>query len=397
MIYKFRVEVLTPLTISVREGFKGLIYKTLRDRIPGSTIKGAILTKAIREVDAREIVEYEVEDPQISVTPGYACPGSNYTLIDNLLPTHPLCYIWKGKDKVETLDIAEFINIFRKVRNVKEAYSTIIRRLGRLHIEYFKSRNILQSTCEIVFKPAIAAKSGSVWREVSVPTSAYLQVGMEKTSRRASPGLLYGYEYVKPGQNYTGFIAGKRVEKLISIFGEEFEIKLGRGLSRGFGLAAIKLSRVDYEEFIKNSILRMISTGYLRKGEPVILYSISPLVTKPLGEVVNSEVEGVIQLPTRWIARNVEEVNASLKLKVYGAISFGTRVYRGFSLRTVTPKIAVNSLVDGTLLVCEVMDVSGSEDELEKLLTYTLFYGLDYLSTQGYNHVLHVTLDPFLT
>lgn len=397
MIYKFKIETLTPLTLSVKEGFKGLIYKTLRDRIPGSTIKGAILSKAFREVDARNIVDSEVKDPQISIIPGYASPGSDYTLLDNLLPTHPLCYMWKSGDKVETLNIAEFINVFRKVEDVKRAYSTVIRKFSRLHIEYFKSRNILQSTSEVIFKPVIAAKSDNVWRKVSVPTSTYLQVGIEKTSRRASPGLLYGYEYVKPGQNYTGFIAGKRVEKLINILGNEFEVKLGRGLSRGFGLAVIRLSQVDCEKFIKNNLLQMVHVEYFKREEPVILYSISPLVAGPLGEVINSGIKGIIQLPSRWISRNADGLNASLKLKVYGAISFGTKIYRGFSLRTVTPKVAISSLIDGTLLVCKIMDVSGSEDELEKLLAYTLFYGIDYLSTQGYNHVLHITLDPFLT
>lgn len=112
---------------------------------------------------------------------------------------------------------------------------------------------------------------------------------------------------------------------------------------------------------------------------------------------MGAEVKGYLKLPTHWISKNVGKFNAELKLKIHGALSFGTELYRGFSLRTITPKIAVKSLTKGTLLICEVVKVSGSLDELEKLLTFMVFYGLDTLSTQGYNHVIPLTEDPFLT
>lgn len=135
----------------------------------------------------------------------------------------------------------------------------------------------------------------------------------------------------------------------------------------------------------------------MKKGEPLCLYALSPLVTEPLGEVLNANIKGSLELPTNWLSKNIGELNAKIKLEVYGALSFGTELYRGFSLRTTTPKITVKSLAKGTLLLCEIKEVSGTSSNLEKLLTYTVFYGLDFFSTQGYNHVIPLTKDPFLT
>jgi len=397
MLYEFKIKTLTPLTVAVKEGFKGLLYKALKEHIPGSTVKGSILSKIIREYGVSKLVNNEVHDPQISITQALACPSMDYTLIENVLPTHPLCYRWKTEKRIETLNLGDLLTEFKKSKDVKRAFSNILDKVTKLHLDYFKTRAILRSTGEMVSKPFIAVKRNGVWEKITVHTSTYIQVGIEKISRRASPGLIYGYEYVKPGQCYTGFIAGKRVENIAKMLGETSELKIGRGISRGFGTVLFELREVDVEKFFEEKLSKIVDLDCLKKEEPLCLYALSPLVTEPLGEVLNANIKGSLELPTNWLSKNIGELNAKIKLEVYGALSFGTELYRGFSLRTTTPKITVKSLAKGTLLLCEIKEVSGTSSNLEKLLTYTVFYGLDFFSTQGYNHVIPLTKDPFLT
>lgn len=401
MLHEFKIKVLSPLTISVKEGFKGFIYKTLREYIPGSVIKGGLLSKIVREYgtsEAIKVVNEEGSDPQISITQALACPNMNYTLFKNVLPTHPLCYRWKSEKQIKTFNIRDFIEGFKKGKDLRNAYSKIMSKIMEFHYKYFETRNILRSSSEITSKPAIAIKKNGGWEEVSVKTSMYLQVGIDKVSKKASPGLIYGYEYVEPGQYYTGFIAGRRIKEIISALGDAtLELRIGRGISRGFGTIIFKLCEMNVKDFFKEVLSRVVEVEDLKPGEPLILYSLTPLVTEPLGSALKAEIKNYLELPTYWISKNVGKLNAKLKLKIYGALSFGSEIYRGFSLRTATPKIAIKGLTKGTLLLCEITEVSGSLDELEKLLVYTVFYGLDHLTTQGFNHVVPITKDPFLT
>ncbi len=385
-VFNVVIKFLTPALISVKEGYRGMMYSGVTDKIPGSTMRGSLLTWGIREgIVSRDEVVAESLSPKYSVTTFLLTPSESSLMYDNVMVAHALSLMFKeglGDGSVFSLGIDELL------RRFKEFSSTLTPKdiLANLIMEVTKRMDIrgdeLRSsvnTERVVGNSVI--KVGNSWRLskdlVSGLSGSYVGVGIDRLRRSSAPGILFGYEYVESGTTYCGLVScidGSVMCKVMdSLRRGNAVISIGKGVGRGYGLAKV----VNVKE------VSIRSVNDVRKGDYLVLEVVGPTFTlEPL-------TKSSIPAPRPLVAGDeiiLREGSTSLRLKVLS--TFGdVRVFRGWSLRTESPKLPIRALSYGSLAVVKVIEGS---TELLNALSYV---GLNEFSSQGFNILLPLVRD----
>jgi len=204
-LYEARITLKSPAVITGKRTQRGFV-KPL-DHVPGSMLRGAIVTALYRQ-GAIKSFEEEGRNPSILASPAYPLAGG-----ERFLPASP--FMWKCEEKGTIIDLTRHaLEILEK---------------GEINIS---------DQCGSPPRPIYATLIGSkTLKEFDLRSFRATSVGIDKVRRAGVKGMLYDYEAIAEGTQFWAFVYGPE-----SLEGQELEIFLGRGSSRGFGMATIRFA-----------------------------------------------------------------------------------------------------------------------------------------------------------
>ncbi|MEM4677384.1 MAG: hypothetical protein QXY55_05805 [Candidatus Korarchaeota archaeon] len=251
MILEIMLEILSPTIITERRSLRGFL-KTL-DYIPASTLRGAILSELYRNgIVGDDFLKSERDKP--SVIASYAYPVTSDG--KKCYPSHPFMYRCKvcGQyenylDKIiEDLERDGDLERYGELRKL----IGITCRNGHAALENLYSKYYPSETCK-------------------VSASRFICTGVNKRRGSSETGMLYEYEAITPGRKFWATLTiPDEIEKYI----DGLEIRIGRGISRGFGISKIVKSKVIS---LREAAMKIEEA--LTHGRYLVLFGSSPLVS----------------------------------------------------------------------------------------------------------------------
>lgn len=318
-IYRIEIELLSPMIISHPQ--PGRVLRGEYRYIPSTTIKGAILSMLYREYGAS--VHEESLNPRICIHPGYPIFDGYEARY-----AHPLIYKCKvcrdGENIIVDKSILDPDGLGRfNLERLEPPY-----KCGRGHIYAISP---LKNTLLIL--------RDGVYHPVEVETTSLDSIGINRYLGSTEHGMLYTYIVVAPGVKYGSMIydPDDRLEGYGLTEGTH-RINIGRGISRGLGLARLRVERHD--EYLSERVKEIME--YLElMGEYIILRAKSPLSpylglrSQPwdLEGFIGHDIGGGILIPN------------GPPLKV-----------RGYSSYTNQPKLSIMAYPPGTLVFYKTGD-----------------------------------------
>ena len=259
--YLANLTIESPTIIPRRRSATG--YVGVRETIPGSTLGGAILSSLRRHnrITAQEAEEFAKDHALIS-SPAF--PREK-----NLLyPAHP--FIWRCKEPgcgryVTKLD--EVLKVLEEGCELGPTAIALTCQEGHRALEKMHPRPLPAATLSQGCKSPGEKKEGleSV-KVVSVPVSRH----------RASSivGALYSYETLPTGLEYWAILTVRQ-----GILDERVDVlRLGRGISKGFGKVKLSLKKLDVNKLQK---------ALPAKAGHTVLYSLSPVVLRGVEHTID--------------------------------------------------------------------------------------------------------------
>lgn len=371
LLYKYVLRLLTPTLVVARRGSRGMVYTAGPPYIPGSQVRGGLLTYMLREgiVDP-EGIRREALWPRHSVTPALPSRRFEDSLYRDADFSHILCYTYKseageGGARVYCLSPGEILT--RDGVSVEKLQEKLAEQEGSALRSGDHERRLLER--EPYAGPVVVGDEGLF--RADVEKNVYVEVGLERSRGGAKPGALYAYEYFAPGQLFTGYLACTPDSPLCVFLqkmgGGRIAFSVGKGVGRGFGLA----------EFSAEPVEPLEDEG-VDAGGPVVLKVIGPTFTLDLG---GSALTRPPRLGDRLVAREwLLPSGRGLEMEVVEVLG-PTTTYTGWSYRTGSPKLPVNALQPGSLVVVRVV---GGDEGLFRDMKYI---GLNRFASQGFNIV----------
>jgi len=383
--YLYKLKLLTPTIITSAYGFRGMSYTITTNFIPGSIVRGGILEKLIAEgLLIKDDVNREAVNPLHTVSPALPVPEAESEMLPlkDVVFAHALSYQVKGDDAVYSFGLDELLERIRKENDVDAALANLVLKtmisFDRKAYEDGAKKGyawVLRSSSEV--KPSVhhvIARKDKSWHVVGLRKGIYVENAVERSRGSVAPGMLYAYEYIEPGQRFVGFITLSKNSYLLQSFesvdGSCMKVRIGRGLGRGFGISELCLREIDSEVFAGGDVI---------KDSVVAIYTFSPFAIAdplPRPSKVGDEVE--IDVFGEGIA----------KLKIIAILGREIVEYRGWSYRTLGPKLPVRALGPGSLLIARVLDLKKSD-----VLKFGSPVGLAPLSAQGFNIITPLDKD----
>ena len=241
-VYKCVLKIRSPTIIGNERSARG--FYTATEAIPGYTVGGAVNRALFGSVSP---------DRMLVSSPAYPVFNGRKTL-----PAHPFyykCKVCEGR-VYSTLERADLRQLIRAGwRGIKE-------QLIALQDEQSHPLKSLHPG------PVIPGGGGAA----GVAVQSIVSVGMNRHAAASQLGLLYEYTAIEPGQEYWFTLASK-VESDIS---DEFDVKIGRGTSRGYGRAVVRVEERDTDPSIPQDI----------DGE-AIFYAVSPIPLRFISGQIN--------------------------------------------------------------------------------------------------------------
>jgi CRISPR/Cas system CSM-associated protein Csm3 (group 7 of RAMP superfamily) len=391
-LYLLRLRAASPAILTHEVGSAGFVYSTQTDYIPGSTVRGAILTAAVNN-EAIEVKKAE----ELALNPDYTVSGAllndskHVEPLKDLHITHTLCYASKFDEEGEEGGVVRVVGkvyspgvekvIAGEPEEVERKTSSAI---GELFTELVSKRGweVFPGELRMVSgRPAV--KDGATWKIITARTSHYIQTALDHVRGGSAPGLLYAYEQVMPGTEYSCVVAvsekSRMCEVLESIKGGAIRyVGVGRGISRGFGRFEVEVKEVEAPEEMR-----------IRNGEIIAFQALTPVfITDPIPRPPRRG--DVVMLDGEWYKRVLGD-SCRVRLKVICVL--GSRCeYRGWSIRTNSPKMPIYALDKGGILICRVEGISETDISY---ISYLPVLGLDHHASLGFNLVLPLKPDPF--
>ena len=344
-VYRLEIESEEPLLVT---GPKvGNISGPEREILTGITLRGALLYRAFKE--GRSSLIEELREPKLIFHPAY--PASEAGISE---PAHPFIY----KCKLCEGDVAE--DHLEKIRkNPLELVGTIYPHLCERGRHLFSMKSL---GGKLVVK-----KDGTYVQFKGLEFVRMEAVGMSKRFRNSEVGMVYNYLCFAPGSRFQGLIVDLSEDRL-QLLGyredEEYELRLGRGGSRGLGHSILKLT---CEEGFLRRLIDYIERK-LKETSYIFLKAKAPIY-------------GLKALDDGFHVRSYLEIPP---LKLEGEWITGTERISGFSLQTGYPKAMIKAAKPGSLyLYRPPEDVEG--EELVEILVRASLVGLEPFNHLGLN------------
>jgi hypothetical protein len=301
-IYEVSIELKSPCLIA--QDSLSSVLKNSSDVIPGSTVRGAILT----ELHGKGFdVAKELNSPTLIFHPAYPLVNGERTN-----PAHPFIYQCKIcgslKDGLSSLsalafDVRGFLSEFS---SCDEGHLFALKSLGGKLI--YRSGNSL-----------------NVFHSLNVGLTS---VGINKLTRSSEMSMIYRYVCLNQGSKFGSLIIDKSNTIKSEGLEDEFDVNIGRGSSRGLGRASVKIKNVtdSYLSRRRNEIKNLIS-------KQILFIAIAPVFSF-------SDLE-------------IRQVPAMEGMHLKGHWLTGTCTVSGYSLLTGLPKAKLLCGQIGSLFLVE--------------------------------------------
>jgi len=293
-------------------------YVGVRETIPGSTLGGAILNTLRRN---NKITEQEAEE--LAKSRALRCSPAFRREKSLLYPSHP--FIWQCKKPDCKQYVTSIDEVLKMLDNGRELGPELIRSAcdaGHRALDKVHPRPL---PAEILRQGGTRKKEEEKEEEnedlksvkvISVPVSRHRASSIE--------GALYSYETIPSGLEYWAIIAVR--EGVLD--GGVDVLRVGRGISKGFGKVKLSLRRIDVE--------KLQNAAPVKDGHTV-LYSLSPVVLRDVNRIIDlSTYSG---LPG--------------KVKVKAVYGLSTTI-GGWDIRRNMEWRVVNAAFPGSLVVAEL-------------------------------------------
>lgn len=371
MLIELKVE--SPLVLTRRFGKYG--FSTVRDWIPGSTLRGALLSGAVEfgYLDPEEAAA-ESNEPACVIHPGYPSEGGSASR-----PATPFVHVCKADGALVDVLGRDGIPSLTRSRSPREMLAPVRERppeslCGSL-------RGIPGAAKPITGAPVYRSADGSL-RVAEVRKDIFTSVSINKTRRAAERGMLYSYEAILPGATFS-FLAICR-DEVGEFVNRERVLFLGRGVSRGFGRCSLRPLK-EWEMEAAVSRLSDAASEWIVEVDGVrrlAAYARSP-VTRLVGWGVSSPVPA--EADTERLGLKGEVVMRVAKgddgrpLQIGGLTTF-----RSFSSVTGLPRPDMTCSERGSILILELI---GPERDLQRAVALAALLGWDILASLGLNVV----------
>ena len=401
-IYDVEVELLTPALLVERVGKRG--YTSIRDRIPGQSIRGALLTVLWR----LGVEQDRLSSLMVSADTALPCGMEERGEFGHPLTAIPKIPVGKdGKDK-ERYAISflgpTWLEEFSKVCEGQLDLPTMMRKAFDEHARKIPG---IGEKAHVFSLPLLEKGLGKAFKEAGKPGlfvrasySTYLEISTAISHVRGASeaGMIYAYEALPAGSKFRttltdldGALTDAMEERGLLKGGRaDISIRLGRGASRGFGHAILRAVRVG-ERKVKEAISR--AEKALEAGSvPLIATSpISRLEVSARGLLTVPSPPDVIEVPNLWHKNVALDISGGLRLRLAGAAGSEKRI-KSYSLKAGLPRPELRGLVEGSLCLYKVEEARGDAAELLALLELA---GLDELANICLNRVKVAVEDPF--
>jgi len=355
--------LLSPAIVTKSLGERG--YYSPLDHIPPSTLRGAIITSLYKSgIVDRKYLNVEAEQPIITASPAYPFEGAKS------YPSHPFIYRCKAcstDDKKTACNYAADI-----LRDVERGENIRFRQTcdkGHPALEFLHPKPV---------KPL-----GRIVKKVDIVAHESICVSISKHRATFQKGMLYAYEAIAQGTMFWAYL--KLPENLSNEVKPGLEFTIGRGITRGFGIARItRVEKIDIEKE-KERIRECLN------GERVVFYAISSLASLSPSKNTSYPYPREIDLKSFSKEFNIEVDGKITFTEAYGKL--GT-LHCGWDMKNNAERPSVKSALPGSMLIGRV---TGSGDIARALAILgfvgTIEYGQGFFST-GVNIITTLRRHP---
>ncbi len=223
-IVKIKIKLLSPAIVTTRRTQRGFVKPA--DHIPGSMLRGAILSALYREGKLKwDDIKKEAESPTLLASPAYPLYQGARSL--PAVPSIRQCDECKG---YEYISLAE--------EQFEERYHKCKDRPENLHglSGAGEQRRVRSVWLLKTLHGSLLANVNGGLVEVRTKTFRATSVAIDKRRRAAARGMLFDYEAIAEGTEFWAWVS---VPEKVELDG--LEVAVGRGQSRGFGLARVSV------------------------------------------------------------------------------------------------------------------------------------------------------------
>jgi len=346
-LFKLTLRVESPTIVAERghrSGFKSLKH------IPGQTLRGAVISALYRDgvINDKRVSE-ESKEPTVIASPAYPLFRNKQAL-----PAHPFIYKCKACGRVHD--------------SLKESLDSLAKN---------KVEELILVTCPTdkggCGKPAVKSLYGKpitdTLEEARVATFAQISVAISKGRGAAEVGMLYSNEVLAVGQHFWATLV------LPDDLEPPSELRVGRGISRGFGRFSVKTQKISETELQRraDNLAEYIMSG----GRRLVFYAVSPLVEVSL----NSATPNISKIYLNDVARLVQPEIGKVRLRIFSVLGQKSFV-TGWDVKENRPRPPLPSAGAGSLVVADVEN--GKPDEAALGLTWLRFIGtVEYLEVRN--------------
>ena len=340
-LYKLNITLLSPLVIA--DYPLGYTWFTILDYLPGSLIRGAILSKLYKEYpQLRERIRRESITPTLYAHPAYPFKNSKV-----FKPAEPLIYQCKICGHISRAKIDLKNN------------SIILPSCPENHVASMKS-----------IGGALIYYENDVFEKYEPVKTLINNVGINKYLKSSEVGMVYNYIGISPVSHYTSLLYDK--DNLISNYllktDMPVEVLMGRGVSRGFGRTHIDFNELGIEKYIASRVKHI--KNYVKDNL---------LILKASSVVFSSDSEGYHPKPYMDDNR-INELNIFNNNVNY--LLTGSSKLKGFSQFTGYPKLTIKGAAPGSIYLYEVPSLT---QDLLKYLAFNEIIGFGEFSYLGVN------------
>jgi len=390
LIYEYELNLLSSAIVTRKVGRLG--YKSYDNLIPGSVVRGGLLTALYERgyIDLKDLEE-EVDNPSLSISSAYFSGDlEEPMLFSNLCIAHAFSRVSKHSIGDYGQPIVSILSGYEK-----KAISDLGRYVEELEKGFSKlGMELSAKKKQTIFNPlefkrctgAVAVKIGNVWFRRNSAHEVSVNIGLHRGRRSVESEMFFYYEAISRDQSFRGFIVDS---KGILDNVKELRVGIGRGVSRGFGRAILKLRRISVEDLVKRLNLDNLD---LDEGANMFFVCFTPYASfDPEGLLRGRILRDTLTLPTDWM-KMYKEFNAEARLKLIGSVG-GYGRYGGYSLKTGYPKMVLRTLVSGSVIVYKVDYLDGDTRSIAELFASTLVLGVNELAAYGLSHLLPMSTD----